>query len=385
MEGKAQHQSDFSERSAVFVQVEQCFRQLPISLAVNLINAAIIAAVLWGVVGSTRVIAWLVLMVLVSGARYWLLHEFRKAGRDALFALDRWTQRFVYGACGAGVAWGVAGVLLFPHGQFPYQVFLAFVVGGMIAGAIPLLSAIGHAYRCFAIPAALPISLQMLAVGDRIHLIMGAMILIYFVAMLTSSVLVKRLFDESDRLRRELWQSAEAAIELEQMLRLDVLTGIANRRLFEEELDKEWRRSRRQGDTLSVITADIDHFKEYNDHYGHPAGDRCLVSVAQTMQQALSRPGDIVARIGGEEFAFVLPRTTLNGAKSVAEQVRERVLALKLPHAASPDSDQVTLSYGIACSDQAGIETPADLLGASDTALYEAKRRGRNRIVVKED
>lgn len=385
MEDRVRNQIDFLERSAVFVQVEQCYRQLPISVAVNVINGIILAVVMWGVVGAARVAFWSVFLLGASANRYFLYRAFKKAGHNAMLALDRWERLFVVSACAAGVSWGVAGIALFAHGEFPYQVFLAFVIGGMIAGAIPLLSAVGHAYHWYAIPAALPICVQMLLVGDRVHLIMGAMMLVYFVAMLASAFQVKRLFHESDRLRRELWQSAESAIELEQMLRLDVLTGIANRRRFEEELDREWRLSRRQGDTLSVITADIDHFKQYNDHYGHPAGDKCLVSVAQAMEKALSRPGDVVARIGGEEFAFVLPRTTLNGAQSVAEQVRERVLALKLPHVASPDSEQVTLSFGIACSDQTGIDSPADLLGASDTALYEAKRRGRNRIVAKED
>ena len=144
----------------------------------------------------------------------------------------------------------------------------------------------------------------------------------------------------------------------------------------------EWRRAKREGDVLSVITADVDYFKEYNDQYGHPAGDECLVKLAKAMHGALSRPGDLVARIGGEEFAFLLPRTSLSGSRAVAELVQERILELNLPHEASVVVGQVTLSMGIASSDHASVASPAELLRASDMALYDAKRRGRNRIAA---
>jgi diguanylate cyclase (GGDEF)-like protein len=140
-----------------------------------------------------------------------------------------------------------------------------------------------------------------------------------------------------------LFSSTEVAQALEYLVRLDSLTGIPNRRLFEEELSKEWARAKRDNAPLSLIMVDIDHFKEYNDHYGHPAGDLCLVEVAQAMHHTLSRPGDVVARIGGEEFAFLLPQTDLSGAISVVEQIRD-ILVLNLPHEASPAASHVTLS-----------------------------------------
>jgi diguanylate cyclase (GGDEF)-like protein len=200
--------------------------------------------------------------------------------------------------------------------------------------------------------------------------------------MLASAAQVRRLFQESMSLRHRLFSSVQAGRELEQMMRQDVLTEISNRRLFEEELEKEWRRARREKGCFSVITADIDHFKEYNDRYGHPAGDRCLIKVAQTMQGGLQRPGDVVARIGGEEFAFLLPQTTLSGARSVAELIRRRILELNLPHEGSPTAAHITLSFGVASSDHVSVSSPTDLLRASDVALYEAKRSGRNRIAV---
>jgi diguanylate cyclase (GGDEF)-like protein len=363
-------------------RIEQSYRQLSISLVVNLVNGLLLAVVLWGAASAPVLLIWSLLLITVTGARFLTLRAFRKATLGAQLDHAAWTKHFVVGACAAGVVWGASGVLLFHPSSFPHQVFLAFVLGGMVAGAVPLLSSVPHAYRYFAIPVVIPISIRMLSVGDSIHLIMGLMIAVFGIAMLASSAQVYRLYRESENLRRELLSSMELSHTLEHLVHLDSLTGIPNRRFFEKELMKEWGRAQRDSQTLAVIFADIDYFKEYNDLHGHPAGDRCLVDVAQTMLRTLSRPGDVVARIGGEEFAFLLPRTKLSGAISVAEQMRERILTLNLPHEASPVAYQVTLSFGVASSDDASVSSPADLIRASDVALYEAKRRGRNQIAA---
>ncbi|MGB5198904.1 MAG: diguanylate cyclase [Sedimenticolaceae bacterium] len=382
MEITDQNSNGCADKEVLAAQIDQSFRQLPISLVVNLVNGLILIAVLWEGVEKIRLLVWLLLIIVVSAARFFSLRAFRDVVKGAKFNQDTWRRYFVFGACAAGLVWGAAGVLLFHPESFPHQVFLAFVLGGMVAGAIPLLSSVKHAYPCFAIPVVLPISIQMLAVGDRVHLIMGLMTVIFGVAMLASSAQVRRIFAESNRLRHQLSSSMEAGQALEKLARLDALTGIPNRRLFEEELEKEWARAERDNSSLSVITADIDHFKEYNDRYGHPAGDRCLKKVAKTMEGALLRPADTVARIGGEEFAFLLPQTTLSGAKSVAQLMSKHIIALNLPHEGAPATGQVTLSFGVASSDQSSIISAAELLRASDMALYDAKRHGRNQISI---
>jgi diguanylate cyclase (GGDEF)-like protein len=363
-------------------QIEHSYRQLPISLIVNLANGLILTVVLWEAADTTVLLIWAFALTAVTGVRFLTLRAIRNAAGRTQFRHDMWRHYFVVGACAAGFVWGAAGLLLFHPDSFPHQVFLAFVLGGMVAGAVPLLSSVERAYPCFAVPAVLPVSAQMLAAGDHIHLIMGLLILVFGGAMLAASAQVRRLFRDSTRLRHELHRSVEAGHALERMARMDALTGIANRRLFEEELEREWRRAERDNDTLSVILADIDHFKEYNDHYGHLAGDRCLARVAQTMAGTLSRPGDVVARVGGEEFAFLLPGTTRVGAKAVAELIRKRIVDLNIPHEASPAARQVTVSFGIATSAPPSASTPAGLLWASDIALYDAKRRGRNQVAV---
>jgi diguanylate cyclase (GGDEF)-like protein len=213
-------------------------------------------------------------------------------------------------------------------------------------------------------------------------LIMALMILVFGLAMLSSSTRVRRLFRDATAMRLKLASSLAEGSALQEMLRVDELTRIGNRRLFEERLTNEWRRADRDQGILAVVSADIDHFKAYNDHYGHPAGDRCLIRVAQAMTTAMNRPGDVAARIGGEEFAFILPHTTLPGARQVAERIRETVLSLNLPHAKSPVADRVTVSLGVASSEHASVASPADLRRASDAALYEAKRRGRNQVAT---
>lgn len=165
--------------------------------------------------------------------------------------------------------------------------------------------------------------------------------------------------------------------ELQRLASLDSLTGAANRRYFDAALEREWRRSMREGSTLSVVMIDIDLFKQFNDTYGHPAGDECIRRVADALAADLDRGGDLLARYGGEEFAALLPGTTLGGASFVAERMRAAVAALGLTHAGSPRGS-VTASFGVACG-VAMPETAAEtLLAAADRALYRAKAAGRN-------
>ncbi|CAM4165486.1 diguanylate cyclase [Vreelandella rituensis] len=172
---------------------------------------------------------------------------------------------------------------------------------------------------------------------------------------------------------------------LEQVVMLDGLTGIPNRRYFDEQLAKELRRSRRQGEPLAVIMMDVDHFKQFNDYYGHGPGDDCLKKVARTLEAAAERPADLVARYGGEEFVALLPGTDAEGASWVAERLREAILTLAIPHAHSSAAEVVTLSLGVAVlsphiDEQVGehIMESKNLLSQADQALYAAKKAGRN-------
>lgn len=166
---------------------------------------------------------------------------------------------------------------------------------------------------------------------------------------------------------------------LEELALIDGLTYIPNRRRFDQLLAQEWSRARREGQSLAVAMIDVDHFKAYNDHYGHGAGDDCLRQVASAIKASLQRPGDTVARYGGEEFVLLLPNTDDQGALATAERVRAAVFDKNLPHAHSPAADRVSISLGVASTIPDSGE-PEALLKAADEALYKAKRAGRNRV-----
>jgi len=167
---------------------------------------------------------------------------------------------------------------------------------------------------------------------------------------------------------------------LEWLTCTDGLTNIANRRRFDEFFKQEWHRGRRSGSCLSLIFTDIDYFKRYNDHYGHPAGDDCLITVAKILDQSLVRSTDFVARYGGEEFVAVLPETSMESALTIAEQIRHNVAQANIPHLHSDVADHLTLSLGVASTVPVDDVVPDDLLKAADTALYQAKEAGRNQV-----
>ena len=175
---------------------------------------------------------------------------------------------------------------------------------------------------------------------------------------------------------------ASANRELEKLSRQDGLTGIANRRYFDSYLVSEVRRGARDRQPLSLILSDVDHFKAFNDCYGHQAGDDCLRRVAAALSSAGRRPADLAARYGGEEFAMVLPATVVDGAVDVAQAVSRVIETLAIPHARSAVDQKITLSQGIVSLTPEKDTSSEDLIQRADQALYQAKQQGRNRYVV---
>jgi diguanylate cyclase (GGDEF)-like protein len=167
---------------------------------------------------------------------------------------------------------------------------------------------------------------------------------------------------------------------LRTMALMDGLTGVANRRKFDEDLSADWRQCFREQKPLSLILADVDFFKRYNDRYGHQAGDGCLRAVAQALAETVRRPYDLLARYGGEEFACVLPNTDLSGAVEIATRMQAGVRALDIEHSASDVDRVVTISLGVATLTPSGDLDFQALIEAADKQLYEAKSAGRGRV-----
>jgi diguanylate cyclase (GGDEF)-like protein len=168
--------------------------------------------------------------------------------------------------------------------------------------------------------------------------------------------------------------------QLQQLATEDGLTGLANRRRFDDFLRDEWQRSRRSNSPVSLLLMDVDDFKKYNDSLGHPAGDACLQSVAGTLHRAVRRGTDLAARHGGEEFAVVLSNTDATGARILAESIRAAVEELELPHPASRVGPNVTASIGCATMVADEKNQATELVAAADAALYRSKENGRNRV-----
>jgi diguanylate cyclase (GGDEF)-like protein len=166
---------------------------------------------------------------------------------------------------------------------------------------------------------------------------------------------------------------------------LDGLTGLANRRAFDATLASEWRRAIRSGAPLSLLMVDIDHFKQYNDAFGHQGGDQCLITMAQTLAESLLRAGDFPARYGGEEFVVVLPNTNEAGAELVAENIRARIEKRAICHPLSSVGPHVTISIGRATVIPGTDDTIEKIVSLADMGLYQAKSLGRNRVCTCDD
>jgi diguanylate cyclase (GGDEF)-like protein len=205
-------------------------------------------------------------------------------------------------------------------------------------------------------------------------------------SLVSANLRLQAQAEETDRSNRELretrGQLEQRNRDLERLTALDTLTQIANRRRFDAVLRTEWRRAVRDESPLSLVFCDIDHFKGFNDTYGHQAGDECLVRVAQAMEESLNRPADLVARYGGEEFIALLVDTDAEGARMLAERIRERVEALAMENPASPVAPHLTVSLGVATVVPRPASRPEDLVDLADRALYAAKEGGRNRVVT---
>lgn len=190
---------------------------------------------------------------------------------------------------------------------------------------------------------------------------------------------LSKMQEQLEQINNEL---ATSNRELQRLSSLDGLTGLANRRQFDETLENEWQRAMRTDMPLSLIFADIDFFKRYNDHYGHQAGDDCLKKVAGALQGTVHRPADLVSRYGGEEFVMILPDTTDEGALAVAEKMLKTVRRLDIPHENSEATTQITLSIGVATACPKEGTNPDELIESADQMLYRAKERGRNCIEI---
>ncbi len=218
----------------------------------------------------------------------------------------------------------------------------------------------------------------MLLISHRVHSSIRNLISVNW----QRETMSRELANLTDSLRDRNRQLRDARRQLTDLANVDELTGLGNRRLVNRVLQEEINRARRNGGTLAVILLDVDHFKPYNDTYGHIAGDKVLQQLADVMQRALTRAGEVVARYGGEEFILILPGANEETALRTAERLRQLVVEEHIPHGESPVAPHITVSQGLVSLSPGGEVIPGDMVRLADQALYRAKDEGRNAIVV---
>ena len=357
-------------------QVRIIFASIPTSLFTILLSSFILSAVQWEVIDHVTIITWFSLTNLLSAVRLFLYYQFRKLPRESLIS-DIWHHRAVITSIASGITWGAGGVLLFPEQSMVHQVFLAFMIGGICAGAITTLSAITSAVRGFVVVALIPVIIKFNLIDSAISLEMTIMSILFMIMILVSAQRLNQTILESLEGRRQR-EMAERTIR--RQAHFDELTNLPNRRLLLNNLRQEMAKADRHRRFGAVFFIDLDRFKSVNDSLGHAVGDELLVEVAHKIAERL-RKEDSIARLGGDEFVVILPEVgddqdaAGNHASTIADEMRK---LFATPFMIQEHEIHLTISIGIALFPT--NVSAEDLLKYADVAMYRAKSDGRDSV-----
>ena len=374
----------FPEKPQAEIKVEQVrllYQQGSMIQLMGIFIAVVSAVLFWNVADHAALLMWLAVVVLVLLARLLVNRRFMRIAGSS-FDADRWEIIYSVGTFASGIAWGTLALFYEPAWPILYQIMLFIIFTGLIGASFNTNASVFMAFPAFYLPLIAFLMYAMLQ-HEEGEAGLALLFLIYVAVMHTSAVRfynrltqTLRLQFENEKLTEKLAHSNERLVRLAEV---DPLTQVFNRRYMDRFLSAEWKAHLQDAVTLSVLFIDVDFFKQYNDTYGHGAGDRCLSAVAQTLKQNIRIERDMVARYGGEEFAVILPHTDCKEAKRIAERIMEDIRKLEITHSASSVADALTVSIGIATMIPDALQDEASILDTADSALYNAKRRGRNR------
>jgi len=351
------------------------FAAIPSSLFAILVCSSVLAIAQWHVIDHQTIIGWLTVTNLLSLLRYYMYQKFEQQRGRLIDSI--WAQRAIVTSIASGATWGAAGFFLFAEQSPVHQVFLAFVITGVCAGAITTLSSITTAARGFVILAIAPIIIKVNLIGDNFSLAMTIMSILFVIMILVSSQRLNQIIRQSleFRYQREL---AEQTIRYQ--AQYDDLTDLPNRRLFLSTLHQEMAKANRHRRYGAVFFIDLDRFKSVNDSLGHAIGDELLIEVAHKISERL-RQEDTVARLGGDEFVVLLPEVGIDPesagshASTIADEIRK---LFTTPFIIQGHEIHLTISIGVALfPGNVGAE---DLLKFADVAMYRVKSEGRNGV-----
>jgi diguanylate cyclase (GGDEF)-like protein len=358
------------EREAYRECLEGLYRQTPNAIAAQLVASALVVYAMSPVVADERLVTWWLMVLAISVVRLVLNAACLRRWPLPDNVLDRWTLVLGSLTLVQTFTWGLAAFMLWPD-DMAYRAFLVVVLAGVIASGGVILAVHRNSFLVYCIPVLLPVLWQLFTSGSRLEWILGALTILYSLVLVVSV----------NRLGNNYIEGLVLRLQMQALSRKDALTGLANRRGFDEYLMDSWQNAIRSRQSLGLLIADIDFFKGYNDEYGHPQGDDALRYVSEALLRAASRGTDLCGRVGGEEFAIVLPSTDIDGARQIADQIQQTLEETPLEYAQSPFG-RLTVSIGLSAVVPRNADSLVDFYKETDKALYDAKNAGRNRIAV---
>ena len=364
-------------------QVRLLYQQGSMIQVMGICIAVVTAILFWDVTNHAAMLTWLGAVVFVMLARLVFSVRFRRIA-EGDFDVHQWESIYTAGTFVSGVAWGVLAFFYDPGWPMLYQAMLFIIFTGLIGAAFNTNGSVFMAFPAFYVPLLAFLTFAMLKQSEEGQAGLAVLFLIYAVTMHASSVRfynrlthTLKLQRDNEKLTARLAQSNE---RLARLAEIDPLTQVFNRRHMDRFLAAEWQSHYETQRALSLLFIDIDFFKQYNDTYGHGAGDRSLSAVARTLKKNIRAERDVLARYGGEEFAVILPHTDCAEAKRIAGRIMRDIWMLHIDHTASGVSDALTVSIGIATMVPDTAHGESRILDIADRALYNAKHKGRNRM-----
>ena len=368
-------------------QVRLMFSQTKKATIGGLLSCTLFAAIFWHAIDPFYIASWFLLIVLLLSARAILYLLFLKDQRQE-HNLPQWNTLYLLLTFAFGFAIGSASLVIHLTDDIAFHFLIIAWFVGYSALSVSAYSMNLKAVLALCLPLLSMLFVSIILVGTQLHLLTAGALTFWCIMVAITMRPVNHSMIKAIKLNYELAIEIEKRTLVETQLRelsiRDGLTGLFNRRHFDDTYEKELKRAQRNQGELSIALIDIDCFKQFNDTYGHQEGDDCLRKVCNAISQAVKRPTDLVARYGGEEFVVLLPNTNGEQTLQLVEQMRNSVLALAIPHeqSAVAQTPRVSVSIGIATLGTDANPDNIDLLKLADKALYQAKNSGRNQTVV---
>lgn len=401
---------NFHELQIQTEQLRIAYRQLPVAVVSTLVVAIPIVWLFQIFVPLKLLLAWYVMLITVNAFRLLSVRSIKADDFD-IHKISRYIFLYQLSAFLAGSTWASLALLL-PIIDAEYQLVVMVMLMGVAGGALTSNSSLISAYHSYTMPIFAAIIAQAFLMANTIYYVVGIITIVYAIYMtLTSWKLSKSLYNSI--VQHFMWQDTALELEkahtelnvelkerkkaeedlkdtqielknairhLEQVSAIDALTGIANRRSFDTALAREWSRARRENRHIALLMIDVDYFKEFNDIYGHPAGDEALKAIARVLRTYSKRAGDLSARYGGEEFALILSDAGQEYIEDLCEVLLEDISNLDIEHSGSAVSTTLSISVGAAIVDSPTSDDYSPIISAADKLLYEAKQTGRNQF-----